>query len=279
MTLEQIHNELLFSLKKLYSINEANCIADMVIEHVFGYSKMNRILHKKENITETEIKKVKEIISSLSTNKPIQYILGEAWFYHKKFYVNEHTLIPRSETEELIEIVSSFKIKNEKIIDIGTGSGCIPITIKSKFENTQITAIDISYDALNVAKQNAQIYNTKINFIQTDFLDEDNWQNLDKFRIIISNPPYIRQSESSTMQPNVILFEPHLALFVPDNDALIFYKKIALFGKTNLENDGKIIVEINEALGEETKQIFEELNYNATIIKDMQGKDRFIVCS
>jgi len=279
MTLEQIHNELLISLKKLYSINEANCIADLVIENVFGYTKMNRFLHKKNNITENEIIKVKEIISSISTNKPIQYILGEAWFYHKKFYVNEHTLIPRSETEELIEIVSSFKIKNEKIIDIGTGSACIPIIIKSKFENTQITAIDISYDALNVAKQNAQFYHTKINFIQTDFLDENNWQNLDKFHIIISNPPYISNSESSTMQPNVLLFEPHLALFVPDNDVLIFYKKIALFGKTNLEKGGKIIVEINESFGKETKQIFEELNYNATIIKDMQGKDRFIVCS
>ncbi|MCZ2223038.1 MAG: peptide chain release factor N(5)-glutamine methyltransferase [Chitinophagales bacterium] len=277
MTIEKNYKELLNLLHGIYNKNEAACIADMAFEFVTGYSKSNRILHKQEILNEYQQKKIKEISSELSTQKPIQYVLKEAWFCNKKFFVNEHVLIPRQETEELVQLIASNNLNNKSIIDIGTGSGCIPITLKNKFSNSNITAIDVSKDALEVAKKNAQTFDTEINLLQLNFLDEKNWELLNNYDFIISNPPYVKKSESSTMQKNVLSFEPHTALFVPD-DALIFYKKIALFAKKHLNNNGKIFVEINETLGKKTKQLFEQYRYLVKIIKDMQGKDRFLEC-
>ncbi len=279
MTIEKSYIELLNILMNIYENNEAACIADMTIEFITGYSKSNRILHKQEIINEVQEIQFKEICLELSTHKPVQYVLNEAWFCNKKFYVNEHVLIPRQETEELIELISTNNLNNKSIIDIGTGSGCISITLKNKFLNSAITAIDVSNDALEVAKKNAQTFNAEINFLQLNFLDEKKWELLNYYDYIISNPPYVKLSESTTMQKNVLLFEPHTALFVPDNDALIFYKKIALFGVKHLTENGKIFVEINELLGRETKQLFEQYGYLVEIIKDMQGKERFILCS
>lgn len=279
MTIEKSYIKLLNILLNIYENNEATCIADMTIEFITGYSKSNRILHKQEMLNEVQLKQFKEICLELSIHKPVQYVLNEAWFYNKKFYVNEHVLIPRQETEELIELISTNNLNNKSIIDIGTGSGCISITLKNKFLNSAITAIDVSNDALEVAKKNAQTFNAEINFLQLNFLDEKKWELLNHYDYIISNPPYVKLSESTTMQKNVLLFEPYTAFFVPDNDALIFYNKIALFGVNHLTENGKIFVEINEILGRETKQLFEQYGYLVEIIKDMQGKERFILCS
>ncbi|MBX2931250.1 MAG: peptide chain release factor N(5)-glutamine methyltransferase [Chitinophagaceae bacterium] len=278
MTVEKIYKDLLAALQKNYSINESICIADMVIENIFGFSKYDRVLNKHKIVDKSYLHKFHQIIVALATHKPIQYVLEEAWFCNQQFFVNEHVLIPRAETEELIALMETFKPTNESVLDIGTGSGCISIILKNKFPQLNITAIDISAEALMVAQRNAQNFEAKVNFVQADFLDENCWKNYEQYDFIVSNPPYVKQSESSTMQPNVILFEPHKALFVPDNDALIFYKKIALFGRNHLKKKGKILVEINEAMGIETKQLFEQFLYHSSIIKDMQGKDRFIVC-
>lgn len=277
MTIEQAYNTLQKKLLDMYSLNEASNISDLVIEHITGYYKTNRLLNKNKIFNSLQEAKYFTITNELLTNKPIQYILQEAWFNNKKYFVNENVLIPRSETEELVHLINEDNYSS--ILDIGTGSGCIAISLKEKFPLSNVIAIDKSNASLNVAKVNAANFKTDIRFIQLDFLNETNWSLLDKFDLIISNPPYILQSESFEMNKNVLDFEPHLALFVPNNDALIFYKKIALFAKHHLNENGKIIVEINESLGEETRQLFNKNGYLTTIIKDMQQKNRFIICS
>ena len=196
------------------------------------------------------------------------------------FYVNEHTLIPRPETEELVDwiIQSTLLFKNKKIrvLDIGTGSGCIPIYLKTKVPFLQIQSIDISAKALAVAKLNAEKLNTSIDFKEIDFLDEPTWSNISQVDIIISNPPYIKESDKEFMHKNVVAFEPHAALFVPNNDVLIFYKAINKFSKTHLKPYGSIFMEINEALGKEVVDLFTEAGASVELKKDMLGKDRMI---
>jgi release factor glutamine methyltransferase len=277
MTIQQTYHLLQEALKNIYDTDEANNIADLVIEHVTGYKKLGRITHKQLVLTEQQIHAIDTFKSALLQNKPVQYVLQEAWFYEMKFYVNEHVLIPRPETEELIELIIKTNNPISNILDIGTGSGCIPITLKKKIPHTTIVTIDVSEDALVVAKKNAAELNVEIELNQLNFLDETNWNELGIFDIIVSNPPYIKQSEIINMQPNVVANEPHIALFVADDDALVFYRKIAAFGKTHLTINGKIFVEINEALGNETISLFEEFGYRAELKKDMQGKNRMIV--
>lgn len=277
MTIQETYHLLQEALKNIYDIDEASNIADLVIEHVTGYKKLGRITHKQLVLTEQQTHAIDVFKSTLLQNKPVQYVLQEAWFYEMKFYVNEHVLIPRPETEELVELVTKTNSPISNILDIGTGSGSIAITLKKKISHTTIVAIDVSEDALVVAKKNAAELNVEIEFKQLNFLDETNWNELGIFDIIVSNPPYIKQSEIINMQPNVVANEPHIALFVADDDALIFYKKIAAFGKTHLTAHGKIFVEINEALGNQTIALFEEFGYRAELKKDMQGKNRMIV--
>ena len=277
MTIQETYHLLQEALKNIYDIDEANNIADLVIEHVTGYKKLGRITHKQLVLTEQQTHAINHFKAALLQNKPVQYVLQEAWFYEMKFYVNEHVLIPRPETEELIELIIKTNNPISNILDIGTGSGCIPITLKKKIPHTTIVTIDVSEDALVVAKKNAAELNVEIELNQLNFLDETNWNELGIFDIIVSNPPYIKQSEIINMQPNVVANEPHIALFVADDDALVFYRKIAAFGKTHLTINGKIFVEINEALGNETISLFEEFGYRAELKKDMQGKNRMIV--
>lgn len=279
MTIQQAYHFLQQQLSTIYDNDEANNIADLVIEHITGYKKLGRITYKDLLLSEQQTALLNNLIKELLTQKPVQYVLGEAWFYEMKFFVNEHVLIPRPETEELVELVTSYKLPSASILDIGTGSGCIPITLKKKLPKTEITAIDVSAEALSVAKRNAANLHADINFKELDFLNEQNWHELDSYDVIVSNPPYIKQSESASMHINVLSFEPHIALFVTDDDALLFYRKIALFGKTHLTINGKIFVEINEALGAESIALFESYGYTATLKKDMQQKDRMIVAS
>lgn len=279
MTIQQAYHFLQQQLSTIYDNDEANNIADLVIEHITGYKKLGRITHKDLSLSEQQTALFNILIKELLTQKPVQYVLGEAWFYEMKFFVNEHVLIPRPETEELVELVTSYKLPSASILDIGTGSGCIPITLKKKLPKTEITAIDVSAEALAVAKRNAANLHADINFKELDFLNEQSWNELDCYDVIVSNPPYIKQSESASMHTNVLSFEPHIALFVTDDDVLLFYRKIALFGKTHLTTNGKIFVEINEALGAETIALFESYGYTATLKKDMQQKDRMIVAS
>ena len=285
MTIQLAYQQLVAQLCEIYDGREADNIADRVIEHVTGQQKFDRIINKSFVVSKAQQEDLQIFSEQLLKHKPVQYVLGEAWFCNMKLYVNENVLIPRPETEELVgwvidETTQKSKVKSQKLIDIGTGSGCIPIAIKKKLGNAEVYALDISAGALEIAKRNASQQNVQISFHQLDFLDNGNWQELPVLDIIISNPPYIKKSEERTMAKNVLQYEPHVALFVPDENALLFYKAIAEFAKTNLANEGSIYVEINEALGNDVVRLFGDAGFKKIIIKkDLQGKDRMIKAS
>lgn len=277
MTIHSAEQALLLNLKKIYDEREAINIMHWVMEHVTGKKKIDRIINKQDLLSLAQQEKLEKIITELVAYRPVQYVLGEAWFAGMPFYVNESTLIPRPETEELVDWASSeLKAGNGKLLDIGTGSGCIAIALKKKKSDADITAIDISNKALAVATKNALDLAADITFLMIDFLDETVWDQFSQFDMIISNPPYIKQSEEKEMLRNVLAFEPAMALFVPDNDPLVFYRKIARFAKKHLTPKGSIFLEINEAHGKETMRLYENEGYIVELKKDLQGKDRML---
>ncbi len=302
MTIQQAYQQLLQVLYEIYDNREAANIADWVIENITGFKKIDRILSKTFALNSEQLRRLKVISDQLSIHRPVQYVLGEAWFAGMKLFVDENVLIPRPETEELVEWIVSevrsmkYEVPNEKansenrklkageednvrlsVLDIGTGSGCIPVALKKQLVYPEVSALDISDGALSVARRNAKEQELTINWHQLNFLKESEWDRLLSFDIIVSNPPYVKQSEEANMQKNVLDHEPHLALFVPDDDALIFYRKIALFAKEHLKEKGSMFVEINEALANDITRLFEQYDYNTIEVrKDMQGKDRMV---
>ncbi len=280
MTTQSAQQQAITALKLLYDEREAANIADWVMEHITGKKRIDRLLDKKALLSEEQTNQFQSILSALATHKPVQYVLGEAWFAGMKFFVNESVLIPRPETEELvfwtIESIKNSKLKIKNLLEIGSGSGCIPISLKKKIPEISVSSVDISAEALAVAKQNAITLDVSVNFLQIDFLNEANWEQLSVFDLIVSNPPYIKQSEEINMSKNVLAFEPALALFVPDEDALLFYRKIVLFAKTHLAKEGLIFLEINEALGNEVISLFKKNGFETELRKDLQGRDRMI---
>ena len=285
MTFELAEQSLITALDGLYEDREAASIAAMVMEFVTGKSKMDRWLQKNEPLSIENLNCLENYSNELLTGKPVQYVLGEAWFTGLCLTVNEHTLIPRPETEELVNLCASWATANRnnhaplKILEVGTGSGCIAIALQQKMPAAIITAIDISAEAIEVATINAAKYNAPIQFKTLDFLDESNWPELGSFDIIISNPPYIADIEKESMAGHVLNFEPHRALFVRDNDPLIFYSALANFGKKYLHKDGAVFVEINQALGIQTQDVFEQNNYTTLLKKDLFENDRMIVAT
>lgn len=264
-------------IKHLYSSREAQNISNLILESITSLTSTERLIAKDDELTFHQNHQLEIYIHQLLQFKPIQQILGNTWFCCNKFYVNEHVLIPRPETEELVElIIKEQQNSSLSVLDIGTGSGCIGISLKNKSPNFSVTAIDISAFALQIANKNATLLNAHIHLKLLDFLNEDSWKDLETYDIIVSNPPYIKESEQHDMQKNVLDHEPHLALFVPDNDALIFYKKIADFATHHLNKAGIIYVEINEALGIETAEVFISKGFQTKIINDFQQKDRII---
>ena len=231
-------------------------------------------------LSEVEVEKWNTILADLQHEKPIQYITGEAWFYGLQFEVNENTLIPRPETEELVEwIIESQKSKVQsqkcEILDIGTGTGCIPISLKTNLPQANVSAIDVSEKALEVAKRNAVSNKVDISFIQADILEVEDLSQY--FDIIVSNPPYVRNLEKQEIKKNVLDYEPHLALFVEDTDALLFYRKIAQLALKNLSPNGLLFFEINQYLGKETVELLDNLGFkNIELKKDIYGNDRMI---
>jgi len=252
--------------------DEAHAIGLLLMEKFCGVS-LTGILAEKE----IEPFDFSSLVERINSHEPIQYILGEADFFGRKFAVNRHTLIPRPETELIIHEVLRTKIKEPVILDVGTGSGCIAISLTKEIPGATIFAVDISTGALEVAKENARKHQASVTFISSDFLKTD--LDVEPLDWIVSNPPYVRELEKKAMERNVLNFEPHNALFVPDNDPLLFYKAIAAKGKTLLKPSGKIAVEINAQFGPEVKKLFDDLGFIKTkIIKDLDGKDR-IVCA
>lgn len=262
-------------LKDIYPEQEAKSLTYWLMEFYLGATRKDILKNKEwDNISSTGIE---EAFQKVLKGVPIQQVTGWAPFYGRDFKVNSHVLIPRNETEELVHlIIHENKIPNPKILDIGTGSGCIPITLALDIPEAQVSSIDISLEALIVAQENATLFKTSVSFRQLDILIEDiPYEDLD---IVVSNPPYVRELEKADMHSNVLNHEPHLALFVKDDDPLVFYREIARKASYVLKNGGRLYFEINEALGEETKQLMVSLGYqDVKILEDLNGKMRMAV--
>ncbi len=279
MTLQESTYFLLNKLRSIYEEGEAAAITDLVMENLTGSKKAERMIYKNAAITPEEEARLNAIVKRLLLHEPVQYVLNESWFCGLRFYVDENVLIPRPETEELVEWIISncrFPVDEINILDVGSGSGCIPISLKRRIRKADVRSCDISEKALVVARRNAASLGTDVNFMHLDFLDRKQWHLLPEFDIIVSNPPYVPASDMATMQPNVLKYEPATALFVPDDDPLVFYRAIAEFGMTNLNNNGSIYAEIHESLGEATTAIFLEAGFSTELKKDIHGKDRMM---
>jgi len=266
-------------LSSLYSGSELETINFWLLEHFAGIDRSNFIKNFNANVNQSSIIHFCNAIEKLKEGIPVQYVIGVVDFYDIKLNVNNSVLIPRPETEELVDLIVKENKNNRglRILEIGTGSGCIALSLAKHLESSHITAIDVSSSALETAKVNT-VNNSLANveFLEMDFLKEK-YILEGEFDMIVSNPPYIAQSERPNISTNVLDFEPELALFVPDDNALIFYEKIASMANKNLKRKGVIFVEINEQLGIETAALFtSDMFTSVEVIKDMSGKDRFI---
>ncbi|UQB70197.1 N5-glutamine methyltransferase family protein [Epilithonimonas zeae] len=318
MTISELKILFQNELSELYSKSEIEELLSIFCEHFIELNKIELRQNLDKDLSELDSEKFSKAIFELKTGKPFQQILGETEFYGMKFFVNEHVLIPRPETEELLELAikkiqekskknqvfndglrepqpdnadsfeqenfQTLKLSNSqttlklKILDIGTGSGIIPIVLKKYFPEAEVSTIDISEDALKIAKKNADFHNVEINFINKDYLNEvfDSAQtDNDIFDVIISNPPYIGIEENIEIEESVKGFEPNIALFSPTSDALIFYRKIAEDSENHLSENGMIFLEINQKLGKETLDLFQNFS-ESILLKDISGNDRMI---
>ena len=266
------------SLSPFYSSREIESITRLIFEKVLGLSRLQIHLHPQITITEANLVQIKEILNRLMQFEPIQYILGATEFYGLIFKVTPAVLIPRPETEELVDwIISDYKNISPTILDIGTGSGCIPISLMKNLPEATAEAWDISEDALSVATENASNNQVKINFRQVDVLNPMLSSETKKFDIIISNPPYVTNSEQSAMLKNVTDHEPQIALFVSDSDPLVFYRAIARIALTKLKRGGNLYFEINEKFSSETVHLLDIMGFKQIQIKkDINSKERMI---
>lgn len=267
-------------LYSIYDKEEANAMILILFEHYFKIDRVRMALEPNLRLSESEMLTFHFAVKDLLKNKPLQYIIGETEFCDLKFKVNENVLIPRPETSELVHLIAKSQKptvnSQQSILDIGTGSGCIAISLAKQLPQSQVYALDISEKALCVAKDNAYINNVDITFIHDDILSLRNKIET-KFDIIVSNPPYVRDLEKAEMRDNVLNWEPHNALFVSDDDPLIFYRNILEFAKTHLKENGEVWFEINEYLGKEMKDLCCEMGFsNVNIYKDFREKERFL---
>ena len=264
------------SLEELYTSSERKLIASLLIEKIIGLKQEVQFVNKNTKFSEEQCAQLVSFIERLKKNVPLQYILGKTEFYGLKFLVDESVLIPRPETEELVEwiILDNINKSNISLLDIGTGSGCIPIAIGVQLPHSSLHAIDISDNALKTAKKNSERHNIKVNFHQKDVFT---WNTEDMWDIIISNPPYIPEKEKQNMDDNVLLYEPHEALFVPDDKPLMFYKQIAEFAIGHLNSHGKLYFEIHYDKGKEIVQLLNDLGFiNIQLRKDISGQNRMV---
>ncbi len=262
-----------------YADAESSILFDIFVQHLADWNQVELRKASGQEVEEKYVEKLQNIINELKTGKPYQQILGETEFYGLKFFVDEHVLIPRPETEELLELaiakIKAISRKSEdlKILDIGTGSGVIPIVLKKHFPKAEVTAIDFSENALNTAQRNADLHQVEINFIHQDYLQENLTEVYD---VVISNPPYIGMEEESEIADSVKEFEPKMALFSPTSNALIFYEKIAQDCKNHLAENGLIFLEINQKLGKDTLELFVDVLEEVELLKDLSGNERFV---
>lgn len=274
-TIQYIEKE----LRGLYPQTEVRGFTRLILEHVCGMNYTQQVLRRNEIIDSSSKGKIEKIVQRLKSYEPIQYILGETEFFGLRLKVAPGVLIPRPETEELVQwIVDSAKPADPSILDVGTGSGCIALALKNDMKNARVSAVDFSEQALEIARKNARINQLDVEFIHADIL---NWQNFnwERFDVIVSNPPYVREQEKKAMQPNVLKFEPEKALFVSDDKPLVFYREIARFAQKYLKDEGELFFEINENLGGETTELLLGENFSdVELKKDLHGKMRMLKC-
>ncbi|WP_070138476.1 peptide chain release factor N(5)-glutamine methyltransferase [Crocinitomix algicola] len=273
--IQAIYPYFMNELNGIYVERELENLFYWMVEDRFAITRMD-FKWSDYRLSESELLTIRSIVKRLKNKEPIQYILGSTYFYNAKILVNQHTLIPRPETEELVDLILKENGPKKTLLDIGTGSGCIPIALKKERSDWEITGLDISHEAILLASETAEINSVKVNFINKNILI-DNLDVSGNFDIIVSNPPYVLESDKKNMSDNVLNYEPHLALFVDDNSPLLFYERIADIGQIKLNKDGKLYFEIHENFGRETKLMLESKGYsNVNIHKDLQGKDRMI---
>lgn len=266
-------------LQPLYDEREAVAVAHIIMEHITGLGKLQRISHKDDVLSARELEAFANAIQLLVKGTPVQHITGKAWFAGYEFMVNKHVLIPRPETEELVQWIASDNATFSAlhILDVGSGSGCIPVMLKKLLPAAAVTSCDVSPNALEVARQNAVHMHVDVTFLHLDFLNEIERAALDKYEVIVSNPPYIPMREMERLHTNVREHEPHLALFVPNDDPLLFYRAIAEFGHTHLLDGGCIYCELDADHAVETKELFLQLGYgNVELRKDIHGNYRML---
>lgn len=277
MTLTRLKEYIIQTLSGSYPKDEIVSFLYLLSEHYLDLRRIDFSLQPNHKITETQWAHLEEAINRLKHEEPIQYIMGKTQFYDEFFTVNHHVLIPRPETEELVDwIIKDHQNSKEslKILDIGTGSGCIPISLKKHLAYSEVYAMDISEEALAVAKNNAKALEVSIHWLHEDILTAKSFET--SLDVIVSNPPYVRILEKNEMASNVLDNEPHLALFVADDDALLFYRKIASFASTYLKESGTLYFEINQYLGLETKALVEQFGFDVVLKKDLNGNDRML---
>ena len=294
MKLEEAEKWIRQELQQIYEPTESANIAFLVLEDCTGFSSKDLFINKQQQLAADQEQIIAQYIRRLKNHEPVQYVMQKAWFYEMALYVDKNVLIPRPETEELVDwVIKDVKASGQdvfqkaatdadltrqlKILDVGTGSGCIALALKKTMPKAEVWGCDISEEALNVARRNASALDVRVDFQGIDFLDEAQQRSLPTADIIVSNPPYIALREKESMHANVVDHEPHTALFVPDEDALVFYKAMAAFGQKRLYENGAIYLEIHEDLGEQVANLFQQAGYrHVEIRKDMQQKNRMV---
>ena len=287
MKITQFRPYFINQVAPFFDKEEAESFFYLIIENFRNLKRVDLVMQPDLFFSEPELIQLEQVIAELKLQKPIQYILGSTEFYGLQFEVNEHTLIPRPETEELVDwILKSQKLedgrrttedKSIKMLDIGTGSGCIAISLAKNLPLARVSAIDVSVEALATAKKNAALNEVDVQFICQNILETNSLTTT--YDIIVSNPPYVRMLEKQEIKTNVLDFEPHLALFVEDNDALLFYRKIAQLAQHNLNENGLLFFEINQYLAKETIELLENLHFKSIELRqDIYGNDRMICC-
>lgn len=282
MNLKEVQNTFHTELDDLYGKEEVDSFFFILIEAFYKVSRLNLAMNPDNSVDNYIL--ILNALQLLKKEQPIQYILGETEFYGLPFKVNEHTLIPRPETEELVQWIINkelrLKTQSLKILDIGTGSGCIAVSLAKNLTKAKVSALDISNEALKVAELNAELNDVKVEFIEANILKSETWNSELKnsnFDVIVSNPPYVRELEKQQMQPNVLNNEPHLALFVKDENPLLFYNAITQFAVNNLSKNGLLFFEINQYLGKEMIQLLVDNKFEGIVLKqDIFKKDRMI---
>lgn len=282
------------ALTGIYEESEARNIAGLAIEHATSLSKADRLLKKDWALSARQLEQLQQDLQRLQQHEPIQYVMNKAWFYGMELFVDNAVLIPRPETEELVEWIvkdvgasgmdvferkpmEADETTTLKILDVGSGSGCLALALKKAMPKAEVWGCDISEAALTVARRNGSALDIRVDFQGMNFLDPAQQKQLPTVDIVVSNPPYIPLSGIDSMNPNVVAHEPHTALFVPENDALVFYRALAHFGKHRLHENGRIYMEIHEELGMEVMTFFQQQGYHPVELrKDMQGKDRMV---